>query len=39
MGAVAEGVDCVELNGDCGHIATGCEATPKIAAALAQALR
>jgi homoserine O-acetyltransferase len=28
----------VELNGDCGHIATGCEA-PKVAAAVAQALR
>ncbi len=28
----------VELSGDCGHIATGCEA-PKVAAALTQALR
>ena len=28
----------VELNGDCGHISTGCEA-PKVAAAVAQALR
>jgi homoserine O-acetyltransferase len=28
----------VELNGDCGHIATGCEA-PKVATAMAQALR
>jgi homoserine O-acetyltransferase/O-succinyltransferase len=28
----------VELNGDCGHLSTGCEA-PKVAAAVAQALR
>ena len=28
----------VELNGDCGHISTGCEA-PKVAEAVAQALR
>jgi homoserine O-acetyltransferase len=28
----------VELEGDCGHISTGCEA-PKVAAAVAQALR
>jgi hypothetical protein len=28
----------VELNGDCGHIATGCEAS-KVAAAVATALR
>jgi homoserine O-acetyltransferase len=28
----------VELNGDCGHIATGCEAE-KVAAAVARALR
>ena len=28
----------MELNGDCGHIVTGCEA-PKVATAVARALR